>query len=137
MKTVFSVTQNRLWNKESEDYFKVVLIFENGLVAQLDGSTSCRLTLPLWFIMGTKGTLVSENEDTKSEGIKIAAEVDGKIETYRPKVIPSNWTSFYDNFPQAYRGTTDLAIPPQEGREVVRVLEAAYKSSETAEVVSF
>ena len=31
VKTVFGVTRNRLWNQDSEDYFKVVLMFGNGL----------------------------------------------------------------------------------------------------------
>ena len=133
---VFCVLQNRLWEKQSEDYFKIVMVFGEGLVAQADATQSARMNLPVWFVMGTKGTLITEDKGPIAVGAQIRTESDGEPTIVKPKVFPKYWQGFYDNFARAYRGQEPLAVLPSQAREVVRVLEAARTSAETGHSVT-
>ena len=121
---------------QSEDYFKIVMVFASGLVAQADATQSARMNLPVWFVMGTKGTLITEDNGTIAVGAEIRTEIDGQPTIVKPKVFPKYWQGFYDNFAKAYRGQEPLVVLPSEAREVVRVLEAAQASAQTGHSVS-
>ena len=52
--------------------------------------------------------------------------------------IPSaggDWRDFYRNLAAALRGEAPLAVLPEEVRENVRVMEAAFRSAESGDVV--
>jgi predicted dehydrogenase len=52
--------------------------------------------------------------------------------------VPSaggDWRDFYRNLAAALRGDAPLAVLPEEVRENVRVMEAAFRSAETGQVV--
>lgn len=136
VKEVFCSLQNRLWDKQSEDYFKIVMVFASGLAAQADATQSARINLPVWFVMGSKGTLVTEDNGTVAVGAEIRTEIDGQPTTVKPKVLRKYWQGFYDNFAKAYRGQEPLTVLPSQAREVVRVLEAAQASAQSGHSVS-
>ncbi len=50
--------------------------------------------------------------------------VEGKIET-----IPGNYMGFYDNLYEAIREGKVLAVKPEQAREVISLIEAAYESN--------
>jgi scyllo-inositol 2-dehydrogenase (NADP+) len=93
-----------------------------------------RLHKPRWYVLGEKGALVKETLGTedkarvKTEIARLTAEV----------TIPNaggDWRDFYRNLAAALRGDAPLAVLPEEVRENVRVMEAAFRSAESGEVV--
>lgn len=50
--------------------------------------------------------------------------VEGKIET-----IPGNYMGFYDNLYGVIRGNKTLAVKPEQARDVISLIEAAYESN--------
>lgn len=56
--------------------------------------------------------------------------VEGAIET-----IPGNYLNFYQNIYEVIREGKPLDVKPEESREVIRLIEAAYESNRTRKSV--
>lgn len=144
-------------NPEVDDYFKVLLTFDNGMSAQVEVGTFCLKSLPRWFVCGNEGTLYIEDFQGKG-GItrirRMAKEVEpeivdtpsGPTRTFAPQPVETkedvelpeveaNWTDFYKNVRDAIDGKVELIVKPEEVRRVLAVMEAAFKSHETGKVV--
>jgi len=55
---VFGMIQSGLWATEVPDHFFAVLKFDDDLVCQIEASNNCRIAIPRWYVIGTKGTLI-------------------------------------------------------------------------------
>jgi len=74
-------------------------------------------------------------EETEALWGKINTTYQGKaIEGLHP-TLPGNYLAFYDNVYQAIRNNKTLLVRPVQARNVIRIIEAAYKSSREAQVV--
>ncbi len=58
--------------------------------------------------------------------------VEGKIET-----IPGNYMGFYQNLHEVIREGKELVVRPEQARDVIAVIEAAYESNRLREAVRF
>ncbi|OFX16343.1 MAG: hypothetical protein A2Z18_10150 [Armatimonadetes bacterium RBG_16_58_9] len=137
--SLYAILMSKMYYEETDDYFKIVLRFPNGVVAQLESTLFARFKLPRWYVLGTDGAIWSE-----WDGAKIRTKVagfDSEIHTDFPK---DRNTRFHDNANEFYRSVhaaitsgTDPPVRPQQIRDVIRVIEAAIESSESGQVVSF
>jgi len=145
-------------NPEVDDYFKVLLNFEDGTIAQVEVGTLCLESLPRWFVCGDKGALHIDDFEAKSGSItclnklvtEVAPEVvdtpSGPTRVFAPPPedakshlplpeVEADWTEFYANVRDAIDGKAELIVKPGEVRYTMSVIEAAFKSHETNQAV--
>lgn len=158
IKTVFADMKNVL-HEEVDDYFKLLLKFDNGVTAHIELSTYILDDEPRWMAAGDKGTLIvkdfgrsgniyrtgkmleklpPEIIETEAGPTRQFAPVPpgGLIEEPMPEV-ETNWADFYRNVSNVLEGKEESTIKISEVRRVLAVMEAAWKSSENGEAVEF
>jgi predicted dehydrogenase len=145
-------------NSEVDDYFKLILRFENGAVTEIELGTYMLDILPRWYIAGDKGTAIINSFATdgkiyrtakkvKKLPIRIADTTSGPTRTFIPTVpedfiydplpeIKTDWTDFYRNFVDVLDGKAEQKIKLDEVRMVLSVMAAAVESSETGKEVN-
>ncbi len=110
---------------------------------------------PSFMIHGTEGSFLAWGTDPQERDLKdglipgsegwgldpsfsnarIHTDFEGKhIEGDYP-LLAGNYMEYYDNIYEAVRNNAPLAVTAQQARDVIRVIEAAYESSRTGEVV--
>ena len=97
-----------------------------------------------WMILGSEGMFTKSGLDPQESALRdgdldAASEnegeegwigtKDGKMR--RVPTIRGSWDSYYANIVDHLEVSAPLAVTAEEGREVVRLLEAAVRSSET------
>lgn len=136
---------------ECDDNFRLNLTFENGVNALIEVATNCFITYPRWHICGVNGTMIIE--DWKGNGKMIkgipgeAVWVENLIYTAggptrsmyprRPETIEetkidgieANWYDYYRNIVDVLDNGAELIVKPEESLRVMRVIDAAFKSS--------
>ena len=53
----------------------------------------------------------------------------------RTPTIPGNYLAYYDNIYEHLRHGSELAVKADEARNVIRIIEASYESSQMGSVV--
>ena len=152
-----------LWSEEVDDYSKVIITFESGLVAHIEVVTYSPLALPRWMVYGDRGAMTMQDmgdpkvkvrriKSDKSEVIDVPAYIDHKMITRKqtrhtieefeeleaPDVIPnSDWGSVYKNIAGVLDGKEELIVKPCEVMRTFKVIEAAFKSAKEGVTVQF
>lgn len=152
-----------LWSEEVDDYSKVIITFESGLVAHMEVVTYSPIPLPRWMVYGDVGAMTMQDmgdpavkvrriKKDKNVVIDVPAYIDHQMitrkqkrhfieefeETTAPAVVPnSDWGSVYKNIAGVLDGTEELIVKPCEVMRVLRVIEAAFESSEKGITVQF
>lgn len=54
---VYGILQSGLWATEVDDHIFALIRFKENIICQLEASNNCRIPLPRWYVIGTKGTL--------------------------------------------------------------------------------
>jgi len=158
IKTVFADIKNVL-HEEVDDYFKIILKFDNDVTAHIELSTYILDYQPRWLIGGDKGTVVIK--DFSGQGklyqtgklmdklpSQIVETVAGPTRQFAPvppggiiekplPVIESDWTEFYQNIRGVLNNTEGPRIKNSEVRRVLSVMEAAFKSAQTGTAIAF
>lgn len=131
------------------DYFDLKLIYASGMVT-LKSSYFVREPLPAFIFHGTKGSFIKTRSDVQESDLQagkmpnssnwgiepkdgmglLHTEKDGII---IKKSIPSlngDYMDYYEGIYEAIRNNKPIPVSATEGREVIRVIEAAIKSNE-------
>ncbi|WP_438445854.1 Gfo/Idh/MocA family protein [Gorillibacterium sp. sgz5001074] len=147
-------------NAEVDDGFRLSLTFESGRTALLEVGTTHYIKNPLWYVNGTLGTAVIEDWSMKGQIVKLAHASGshdatpivagaGLTKTMAPRVndhttteeaiprIPTDIRDFYRNVLDAIEGQAEIIVKNQEVLRVMKLLEAAFRSVETNQVVAF
>lgn len=138
---------------EVDDNFKLMLKFENGLSALVEVDTYTFIQLPRWHISGDKGT--AQIDSFGCEGHIVHAKTSevewesgivyteaGPTRTMAPRAkddlediplpqVECDSRDFYRNVRDTDEGKAELIVKPAEAMRVLRVIEAAFESSET------
>jgi len=112
--------KREIWSKETDTYFKLKLKFKNGTDAEIIASQISKKPLPRWEIQGEKGSLLCE---TGSGPIKLKTgerEEDISVEE-------NQYCKFYENIYNVLTGKEKLIVKPEQARDVVKIIEQAYK----------
>ena len=125
----------------------VTLGFADGATAILETSSICAIAKPRFYIAGSAGTFVKFGLDPQEPAMnrgEIDAAVedpalygrfhDGKTEMPIPTVA-GRWRSYYENIAAVLTRNAALAVTPESVRRGIAVLEAAFMSARTGEVV--
>ena len=130
---------------DSGGHGRIILEFDDALF-QVETSRICRLDRPRWWIVGSDGGFVKYGVDPQEEALR-AGDIDrasepaehegilrragesGKTVESRVATVHAHWDGYYHNISEHLRSGNPLAVTAEEAREVVRVLEAATRSS--------
>jgi predicted dehydrogenase len=115
-----------LWSREVDDYFKLLIRFRGGTTAHLEASQVSRYNLPRWYILGTKGALLSENG---GHPIKIKTQIKGEEFERTYQVEPSCWERYYENLYDVLMHRAHPLIKLDEVRKNAAVIDAAQLSA--------
>lgn len=143
-----------------DDNFRLTLTFADGLTAHIEVSTNNYITHPRWYVLGKEGTLeitdwecdgkivrcidkdsVWEDEIvyTKAGPTKTMAprrqESTETIILSEPKHVVDHISIVYDNLIDAIDGIKPLQITPEQALRVMKVMEAAFESTQTHQAI--
>jgi scyllo-inositol 2-dehydrogenase (NADP+) len=135
-----------LWEAvDSGGHGRIVMEFDDVLF-QIDSSRVCRTDRPRWWIVGSLGGFMKYGIDPQEDALR-AGDIDqaaelvehqgtmravdgsGKVVESRVPSVRGHWDSFYRNIADHILRRAPLAVTAEQGREAVRVLEAAGQSA--------
>jgi len=163
IKTVYADIRNVI-NKEVDDYFKIELFFENGIVGEVELGTYFLADREKWFerhwfIGGNTGAAYSDGFDptgkvchtsrllTNVPG-KITMSASGPTRSFGPPApgvllteeLPkaqTNHKMYFENYVKAVNGEEEFLVKPEEVRRVLKLMEAVRESGKTHRTVDF
>ena len=151
-------TLTHVTNDEVDDGFKLQLVFASGLTATVEVSTCNFISLPLWYIAGKEGTAVINDwscagklsrlktwEDSDALPILAGAGLTktmaprdtGSITEYALPDVHFDNNELYGNLVDTIEGKSEQIVTGEQALRVLHLMEAAFQSSETGEVVHF
>ncbi len=137
-----------------DDYFELLLYYP-AMRVRIKGSYQVREALPGYVIHGSKGSFIKPKTDVQEGQLQagklptdtgygiepelekglLHTEMDGKIVR---EYIPSktgNYTDYYEGIYQAIRQHSTLPVTAEEGKNVITIIEAAFKSNTEKKVI--
>jgi predicted dehydrogenase len=137
-----------------EDYFEILFYFEK-LRVRLKGSLAVREALPGYTLHGLKGSFIKQRTDMQetmllagidpgksdwgteppSEMGLLHTEKNGEIIREFIQSEQGNYGEYYDGIYQSIRFNKPLPVTAGDGLQVIKIIEAAYKSNATKCVV--
>ena len=151
-------------NPEVDDRTTVEITFESGVKARVVVCGTFLAPLPRFAVYGSKGVLWIDQlyaehgtlrYATESKWVKLPADAYGpngayvreqeRLEEALTRVqypddgteYVQDWTELYKNMIAAIEGREDMLVRHEQVRDVLRIIDAAFKSSETGEIVRF
>jgi scyllo-inositol 2-dehydrogenase (NADP+) len=141
-----------------DDYLKVEILFDNNMTAHVEVGTFALEKMPRWFVYGDRGTLKLDDFSGKTGGLSRIRQAPGEgAEFNEQQVIGPSRTmapltpediirlglpaveeqplAYYNNVVAAIHGTEKLIVSPESVRKTMRVIDAAFLSSETKKTV--
>lgn len=163
IKTVYADLKNVI-NTEVDDYFNIMLKFENGISAQIELGTYYladkeRWFERHWFIGGNTGSMSVDGFDcfgniTRTTSLlqnvpgKITMSFAGPTRSFGPPregllvteplpEVNTDHIMFFQNYINALDGKEEFVVKPSEVRRVLALMEAVRKSAETGKSIDF
>ena len=124
---VFAILESRVWDVDVDTHARVLTIFKNGLVTEVEVSNISRISRPRWHIRGEKGALIYQCDKA------LVKTADGAIEIPN---VSGNLREFYQNIAAALNDGVDLLVKPEEVRTSIAIIEAASLSAKRGELVN-
>lgn len=132
----------------TDDFFEIKLLYPAHSVT-LKSSYLVKEPGPRYILHGTNGSYIKSGNDPQEEALKqgiwpegenwgqesesdwgiLHTEKDHFSERKVLPTLPGNYMDFYDNLYEAVLHGAPLAVRPEEGLEVIRIIEKAYLSS--------
>lgn len=148
-------------SEEVDDYSKLIINFEDGLIAQMEVVTYSPVALPRWVVEGDRGGAIMQNMGDPTVKIRRIKEEHTRIndgpayndnDWYIRKQnireidafeslelddsgLDTDWGSIYKNVKNVLDGKEELFVKPNEVLRCIRVIDAAFESSRDNKVV--
>jgi len=139
-----------------DDYFELLLYYPSFRV-RLKSSYQVREALPGYVLHGSRGSFIKPRTDVQEAMLqagKIPGSADWGVEPENEKgllhtenngkvireYLPSmrgNYGEYYDGMYNAIRNYEPVPVAPEDGVKVVRIIEAAYESTQKKKVIEF
>ena len=149
----------RLFSKEVDDNFKVLLTFKNGVSALVEVATNCFINQPRWHMCGSEGTVVIHNWECDGEIVKLANKgaltweddivytAAGPTRTMAPrpdstkKKIPlpeveTSWTDYYKNVMDVLDHGAELIVKPEQSLRVMNLIDLIFEAAQEGKPVN-
>jgi predicted dehydrogenase len=163
IKTVYADIRSVI-NEEVDDYFKILLRFENGIIGEIELGTYYLSDKPKWFerhwfMGGSKGSLsvdgfkpegkicrttrlltnAGSNRTMTAAGPtrSFGPPPEGILVTEEVPIAETKHVEYFENYIAAYHGKEDFLVKIPETRRVLRVMDSAWKSASTGQAVLF
>jgi len=163
LKSVYADIRNVI-NFEVDDYFKIILRFENMVSAEIELGTYMLSDKPGWFprhwqMFGDKGSVYIDGleephgkivrttrllTDVKNEANQYCGPTrsfgipeKGLIVTENLPQVANDANNFFENFINSLKGREELFVKPEELRFVLTVMEAVWESGKTMKSIQF
>lgn len=165
LSTVYADVRNVI-NKEVDDYFKIILRFENNVTAEIELGTYFLSNQPSWFerhwfVGGNTGSIVVNKFDPEGAIVRttrllenVDEDQDKSAASYGPtrsfgipapglivtEPLPEvdvDQSDYFVNYFKALKGTEEMLVKPAEVRRALAVMEACRTSAETKRSVDF
>lgn len=163
IKSVFADVRNVI-NKEVDDYFKIILRFENGVTGEIELGTyflrDCDKWFERhWFVGGNKGSAYIDGFSPEGKIVRTTQLLtnvggartmtaagptrsfgpprEGLIVTEPLPQVHTKHEDFFTNYVKAYQGEEEFLVKIPETRRVLALMEAARESAKTMKSVDF
>jgi scyllo-inositol 2-dehydrogenase (NADP+) len=110
----------------NEDHLDAMLLFDNGVTAQVQMSSLARVGRPRWRILGTLGGLQSEHDH-----FRVHTEVGGLGAEAVIRYQEGRWENYYKQLADHLLRGGPLDVRPEQARRVIAIMEAAERSSQS------
>jgi len=110
----------------NEDHVHALLVFENGVTADVQMSSLARVGKPRWHVLGTRGGLQDSGDH-----FNVNTEVEGLAAQATIKFQESRWGDYYKQLADHLLRGGPLDVRPEQARRVIAIMEAAEKSSQS------
>ncbi len=161
--TVYADVRNVI-NKEVDDYFKIILRYDTGVVCEIELGTYFladkeRWFERHWFVGGNKGSAYSDGFDPAGKIVsttKLLTNVakkttmthsgptrsfgppqDGVIVTKDLPEVNVNHKMYFEQYIDCIQNNKELFVKPEEVKRVLKLMDAARLSAETGRTVDF
>ena len=153
-------------NFEVDDYFKILLRFDNHVMAEVELGTYLLADKPQdkwferhWIMSGNKGTAYVDGLEPEGKIVRttelltnvrgsrtmtaagptrsFGPPAPGKIITEDVPKVNTCHRDYFENYKKAYYGEEDFLVKIPETRRVLAVMDAVRKSAETGKSVDF
>lgn len=132
---VFAELQTRVWDVDVDTFAKVVVRFDNGCLFEADLGTIHQTSKPRWQVFGEKGTLLKKTFEPGDKA-SVKTSLDGAASTLEVDTIPGDWSMPYKNLSDHLNHGADLMIRPENVRQSIAIIEAAFESAHSGQSVS-
>lgn len=137
-----------------DDWFDITLFYENCRV-RLKSGFFVREPLPSYILHGKKGSFLKSRGDVQEDELKLGkkpiiidwgiepefksgvlhTEIEGTIVRENVPTIRGNYYWFFDGLYRSITENTPEPVTSEEGINVMRIIEAAIKSSESKSII--
>ena len=153
-------------NEEVDDYFKVLMRFDNGVTAEVELGTyfltdkyDDKWYERHWFIGGNKGSayidgFAPEGKIVRTDGLlknvggqrtmtaagptrSFGPPPAGKILTEDLPKVNTNHRNYFENYVRAYHGEEEFLVQIPETRRILALMEAVRESAATGKSIAF
>lgn len=163
IKTVYADVRNVI-NFEVDDYFKILLRFDNGIMVEVELGTYYLSDKDKWFerhwiISGNKGTMYADGFNPKGKIVRttrLLTNVPGKttmtfagptrsfgppepgvIVTEDLPQVNTKHEDYFHNYIKAWHGEDEFLVKIPEVRRVLSLMEAVRNSARTGRTIDF
>lgn len=155
-KSIFADIRKQREGSPVDDYFDVHLFYD-GFKAILKAGMMVKIPGPRYIIHGNIGSYVKYGIDPQEAALKngempdypgwgeesaddfghLTGIMNGKPFDGKMATLPGNYSGFYENVYQVLINGAEMAVKPEEARDVIRVIELAYQSNEKKTMIEF
>ncbi len=152
---VFADLQAQRPISKVDDYMELLLYYP-GLRVRLKGGYLVREPLPAYTVHGTKGSFLKSRADVQEallqSGVKpdapgygiepvqeqglLHTSIDSKVVREHVTTEPGNYGEYYARLYKAIREHGPVPVTAAEGVQVIRIIEAAYQSSNEKRIIA-
>lgn len=142
----------RVWRSDVESFIRAVLDYSEGRTFTVEVNYLRAAERPRWYVLGDQGGLVKYGLDPQEKAL-VAGDIaqaqeppehhthlwlrEGEQIVERTvQSVRGDWREYYRNIAGVLLRGEELAVKPEEAREVIRVIEAALQSTATGKPVS-
>lgn len=154
-------TLSYVLGNEVDDGFKLHITFESGMTASIDVGTTNFISLPIWYMTGTSGTAMIHDWEMNGQVVlfdggdkadatpikagagltkTMAPRKENGVQEFSVPRVETDIRDYYLNVIDAIDaidGKAELIVKAEEVMRVMKIMEAAFKSAETNQVIYF
>ena len=127
VRDVYCDLKSCVWSDEVDDYCLVIIRFEGGVTSHVETTTIARL--------GIGGTLIVGRDGAYRDGTIKVGEGDDARETPAPE-FERDWDAYYRNIHAHLTAGEPLAVPLEQTRQMIAIIDAALRSAASGQVVA-